>query len=224
MKTYNASPKVLLFFTDAVTMLVAMTAAGTLLSFCRSVMTVWTWMTVALLLAAYMAHPLGCRLVRHHYFDPVVCRLICLTAGWMLAVGMFGDAVTGWLAMQVPMTDTGAVAAILSLFLPPSVALCTASSLLVRKIFLSDRYGTLTYNTRGIRAAGGIAGTLAGGLLTVSMMKGGRPFCLLAFILGWLSYGADRCPGSFLLAVLMTFLAVFLFFELKYYYLCGTYL
>ena len=214
--TNNANPLVMIFFADAVAMTIEMVAARILSPYFGSSNAVWTAVIGVILLASSLGNYYGGKLADKHQIDPMVRKLLWITACWILAVGLVGDIVSIILARQIHMVEIGALTASLLLFLSPAVALGMVTPMLMRKALSKKENGTMTGKFYATMTAGGLTGTFLGGFVLIPSMGCVQMLCVLAFLLGWMAYCANRSISAFVLAVVMTFLAVFFYFGWKY--------
>lgn len=214
--TNNANPLVMIFFADAVAMTIEMVAARILSPYFGSSNAVWTAVIGVILLASSLGNYYGGKLADKHQIDPMIRKLLWITACWILAVGLVGDIVSIILARQIHMVEIGALTASLLLFLSPAVALGMVTPMLMRKALSKKENGTMTGKFYATMTAGGLTGTFLGGVVLIPSMGCVQMLCVLAFLLGWMAYCANRSISAFVLAGVMTFLAVFFYFGWKY--------
>ena len=215
-KTNNASPLVLIFLADAVAMTVEMVAARILSPYFGSSNAVWTAVIGVILLAGSIGNYYGGRLADRHPIDPMVRRLLWMTSCWILAVAVTGDIVSILLARHIHMAEIGALATSLLLFLSPAAALGMVTPMLMRKALRKEENGAMTGRFYATMTAGGLTGTFLGGFILIPSMGCVQMLCAVALVLGWMAYWADRGVGTFALAGLMTFFAVFFYYGWKY--------
>ena len=216
-KAKHASPLLMIFIADAVAMTIEMVAARILSPYFGSSNAVWTAVIGVILLASSIGNYFGGILADKHEVDPMVRKLLMITACWLLLVCLFGELATVLLARKIHIVEIGALLSSLLLFLSPAVALGMMTPMLMRKSLFGNDNGSMTGKFYAVMTAGGLTGTFVGGFILIPAMGCIQMLCVMAAFMAWMAFYAQRKVRTFLMAVVLTAVGVYIYSFWKYF-------
>ena len=216
-KKFAYSPLLMIFIADAVAMTIEMVAARILSPYFGSSNAVWTAVIGVILMASSIGNYFGGKMADKHEVDPMIRKLLMITACWLLLVCLFGEMATVVFAKYIRIVEIGALVSSLLLFLSPAASLGMMTPMLMRKSLYGNENGSMTGKFYAVMTAGGLTGTFIGGFVLIPAMGCVQMLCVMAVFLAWMAFYTQQKVWTVLTAVLLTVVGVYIYSFWKYY-------